>query len=59
MGSEKDGEKIYPLGYEPEITPDTPDDNVRNNLLNFILKILIINIRFFSIINHGIFVVFH
>ncbi|HEY5735319.1 MAG TPA: nitroreductase family protein [Nitrosopumilus sp.] len=31
-------EKIYPLGYEPEISPDDSDPNVRNNLLNFILK---------------------
>jgi len=38
MSSENNGEKIYPLGYEPEIKPDTVDDNVRNNLLDFILK---------------------
>jgi len=28
MSSENNGEKIYPLGYEPEIKPDTVDDNV-------------------------------
>ena len=38
MDSEKGGEKIYPLGYEPQETPDVVDDNVRNNLLDFILK---------------------
>ncbi len=38
MDLEKDGEKIYPLGYEPQETPDVVDDNVRNNLLDFILK---------------------
>jgi len=38
MSSENNGEKIYPLGYEPEIKPDTVDDNVRHNLLHFILK---------------------
>jgi len=38
MSSENNREKIYPLGYEPEIKPDTVDDNVRNNLLDFILK---------------------
>ena len=38
MSSENDGEKIYPLGYEPAITPDNADDDVRNNLLDFILK---------------------
>ena len=38
MDLKKDGEKIYPLGYEPQETPDVVDDNVRNNLLDFILK---------------------
>ena len=38
MASENKGEKIYPLGYEPQETPDVVDDNVRNNLLDFILK---------------------
>jgi len=38
MDLEKDGEKIYPLGYEPQETPVVVDDNVRNNLLDFILK---------------------
>jgi len=38
MSSKKTGEKIYPQGYEPEIAPDAPDDDVRNNLLDFILK---------------------
>ncbi len=38
MTSENDGEKIYPLGYEPEEKPDTPDHDIRNHLLDFILK---------------------
>ncbi len=38
MDSKKDGEKIYPLGYEPQETPDSPDHDVRNQLLDFILK---------------------
>ena len=37
MDSEKKEEKIYPQGYEPEITPDVPDDT-RNQLLDFILR---------------------
>ena len=37
MASEPKGEKIYPQGYEPEITPNTTDDT-RNQLLDFILK---------------------
>ncbi len=31
-------EKIYPLGYEPQEIPESLDDDVRNNLLDFILK---------------------
>lgn len=31
-------EKIYPLGYEPEIVPESSDPNVRNQLIDFILK---------------------
>ena len=31
-------EKIYPLGYEPETSPETTDPNIRNQLINFILK---------------------
>ena len=38
MASKNNEEKIYPLGYEPQETPDVVDDNVRNNLLDFILK---------------------
>lgn len=38
MSSGNDGEKIYPQGYEPEITSETTDDNVRNNLLDLILQ---------------------
>jgi len=38
MRSENDGEKIYPLGYEPEINSEVTDDNVRNNLLDLILQ---------------------
>ena len=37
MDSEKPPEKIYPLGYEPEIIPEQTDSNVRNQLLDFIL----------------------
>jgi len=37
MDSEKKEEKIYPQGYEPEITSDVPDDT-RNQLLDFILR---------------------
>jgi len=32
------GEKIYPLGYEPQETPDSADHKVRNQLLDFILQ---------------------
>jgi len=35
--SEKPPEKIYPQGYEPEITPDSSVDATRNQLLDFIL----------------------
>ena len=38
MDSEKKEEKIYPQGYEPEITPDISNDNTRNQLLDFILQ---------------------
>ncbi len=38
MVSENEGEKIYPLGYEPQETPATADNDVRNQLLDFILK---------------------
>jgi len=38
VASKNNEEKIYPLGYEPQETPDVVDDNVRNNLLDFILK---------------------
>ena len=31
-------EKIYPLGYEPKSTPESEDPDIRNQLLNFILK---------------------
>ena len=31
-------EKIYPLGYEPKSTPESKDSDVRNQLLNSILK---------------------
>ena len=33
-----DGEKIYPMGYEPETAPNTPDHDIRNHLLDFILQ---------------------
>ena len=38
MGEDIKHEKIYPLGYEPEKTPDSTDPNVRNQLIDFILK---------------------
>ena len=35
----KDQDKtLYPLGYEPEVLPESPDPRVRNQLLDFILK---------------------
>ena len=36
-----DGDKskaIYPIGYEPELLPESTDPRVRNQLLDFILK---------------------
>ena len=38
MTSESEPEKIYPLGYEPQETPNDIDPNARNELLDFILK---------------------
>ena len=38
MSDKSEGEKIYPLGYAPPETPETPDPDVRNQLLDFILK---------------------
>jgi nitroreductase len=38
VDSKKQGEKIYPLGYEPEIIPDSSDSKIGNQLLDFILK---------------------
>ncbi len=38
MDSNNAGEKIYPRGYEPQETPDSTDPNLRNQLLDFILK---------------------
>ena len=38
MDSEKTEEKIYPLGYEPQESPTSHDPNLRNELLDFILK---------------------
>lgn len=38
MDSENSGEKIYPLGYEPQVTPEKTDPDVRNQLLDFILQ---------------------
>ena len=38
MDSKKVGDKIYPQGYEPQETPESPDHDVRNHLLDFILK---------------------
>ena len=36
--SKKTGERIYPLGYEPECIPESTDHDIRNQLLDFILK---------------------
>ena len=38
MDSEKNDKLLYPLGYEPEIKPDSSDPKVRNQLIDFILK---------------------
>jgi len=38
VDSKKIGDKIYPLGYEPEKTLEESDPDVRNQLLDFILK---------------------
>jgi len=38
MDSKNIGDKIYPQGYEPQETPESSDSNVRNQLLDFILK---------------------
>jgi nitroreductase len=38
VDSKKIGDKIYPLGYEPENTIEKSDPNVQNQLLDFILK---------------------
>ena len=38
MNSEETQEKIYPLGYTPQMTPKSSDPGVRNELLDFILK---------------------
>ncbi len=38
MDSEKNDKLLYPLGYEPEIKPDSNDPKVRNQLIDFILK---------------------
>ncbi len=37
MDSKKIGDKIYPQGYEPQETPESIDNDVRNQLLDFIL----------------------
>jgi len=37
VDSKKIGDKIYPQGYEPEETPESTDNDVRNQLLDFIL----------------------
>lgn len=38
MAEEPEPEKIYPLGYEPQETPQNVNPNARNELLDFILK---------------------
>jgi nitroreductase len=38
VDSEENDKLLYPLGYEPEIKPDSSDPKVRNQLIDFILK---------------------
>ena len=38
MVGESEPERIYPLGYEPQETPENINPNARNELLDFILK---------------------
>ncbi len=38
MAPEDTAERIYPRGYEPQETPKSADPNLRNQLLDFILK---------------------
>jgi len=38
VDSKKIGDKIYPQGYEPQETPESSDHDIRNQLLDFILK---------------------
>ena len=38
MNDDDKREVIYPIGYEPESLPESPDPEVRNQLLDFILK---------------------
>ena len=38
MNDDDKREVIYPIGYEPESLPESPDPGVRNQLLDFILK---------------------
>jgi len=38
VDSDKNDKLLYPLGYEPEIKPDSSDPKVRNQLIDFILK---------------------
>lgn len=38
MDLENSEEKIYPLGYEPQATPEKTDPDIRNQLLDFILQ---------------------
>jgi len=37
VDSKNIGDKIYPLGYEPQETPESSDSDVTNQLLDFIL----------------------
>jgi len=37
VDSKKIGDEIYPEGYEPQKTPESIDNDVRNQLLDFIL----------------------
>ncbi len=38
MNSKKSDNRVYPLGYEPPNITETTDHDIRNHLLNFILK---------------------
>ena len=38
MSDKNKGDEIYPLGYEPQVVPESDNNDVRNQLLDSILK---------------------